>query len=85
MADEAHVIRNDKTQVFRALVLLQTRRRLALTGYPLQNNLEEYARMLAWVKPGLFTADDFRRKFSEPIRAGACRRLRGCQAAHNDV
>jgi hypothetical protein len=36
-------------QVVRAMRQLATRRRLALTGYPLQNNLDEYYELIRWV------------------------------------
>ena len=46
-------------------------RRLALTGFPLQNNLEEYHTMLSWASPeALRTAKEFRDTFIEVIDAG---------------
>jgi hypothetical protein len=50
IVDEAHVLKNADTRVCRATRHLATRRRLALTGYPLQNNLSEYFQMIAWVR-----------------------------------
>jgi transcriptional regulator ATRX len=52
VADEAHTIKNPKNRTSQALRLIKTRCRLALTGYPLQNNLMEYYCMIAWVSHG---------------------------------
>lgn len=49
VADEAHVMKNAETAKCRLMRQLSSRRRLALTGYPLQNNLEEYYQMIMWV------------------------------------
>ena len=39
VADEAHEIKNSTSQVTQAMRKVHTKRRLALTGYPLQNKL----------------------------------------------
>ena len=39
VADEAHEIKKSTSQVTQAMRKIHTRRRLALTGYPLQNKL----------------------------------------------
>ena len=49
VADEAHTIKNPASKTNRAMGKIRTRARLALTGYPLQNNLEEYYCMIHWV------------------------------------
>jgi hypothetical protein len=42
VCDEAHMIKNNKADITQALRLVRTHRRIALTGSPLQNNLQEY-------------------------------------------
>ena len=42
VCDEAHQIKNDKADITQALRQVRTHRRIALTGSPLQNNLQEY-------------------------------------------
>ena len=39
VADEAHEIKKSTSQVTQAMRQVHTKRRLALTGYPLQNKL----------------------------------------------
>lgn len=50
VADEAHTIKNPSSRMSIAMCRIKTRARLALTGYPLQNNLEEYYTMIQWVR-----------------------------------
>lgn len=49
VADEAHQMKNEKSSYCRSMRQLASRRRLALTGYPLQNNMNEYYQMILWV------------------------------------
>ena len=67
--DEAHLmLKNNKSEISKALGSLETKRRIALTGTPLQNNLTEYYRMADWIKPGcLGTETTFECKFANPI------------------
>ncbi|KAG2501380.1 hypothetical protein HYH03_001168 [Edaphochlamys debaryana] len=51
VVDEAHMLRNPKTGLYRAVMKFKTRLRLALTGTPLQNNLREFRSLLNWVQP----------------------------------
>jgi len=51
VADEAHQLKNHKARVHTAMQGIKTRCRLALTGYPLQNNMKEYFMMIHWVRP----------------------------------
>ncbi|KAF8056394.1 ufc1 [Scenedesmus sp. PABB004] len=72
VADEAHVLKSGRTVKCGAMQGVASRRRLALTGYPLQNNLTEYYHMVSWVQPGdlFMDAETFTRDISDPIAAG---------------
>lgn len=41
VCDEGHLLKNEKTSISKAMMRLRTRRRIVLTGTPLQNNLKE--------------------------------------------
>ncbi|DBA87025.1 TPA: hypothetical protein ACH3X2_000400 [Trebouxia sp. C0005] len=71
VADEGHQIKNPSTKRFAAVTSVKTKRRIALTGYPLQNNLDEYYTMIMWCMDDLLgDAAYFHDTFSKPIQDG---------------
>jgi SNF2 family DNA or RNA helicase len=52
VCDEAHRMKNPKTQTNKNLSALHCQRRLLLTGSPLQNNLGELYALVNFCKPG---------------------------------
>ena len=71
VADEAHHMKNPKSGLAKAAMKVTTKARIALTGSPLSNHLEEYHQMVDWISPGyLGSIVQFRAKYSEPIKDG---------------
>lgn len=52
--DEAHALRNPKSDRYRQLMRIKADFKVLLTGTPLQNNLQELIAILAFIMPGLF-------------------------------
>ena len=52
--DEAHFLRNSKSQVYEKLMRIRSKFRLLLTGTPLQNNLQELMSLLGFILPAVF-------------------------------
>lgn len=73
VVDEGHRIKNEKSRLSKTLNMIGTKRRVVLTGTPLQNNLMEYYCMIDFVRPiYLGTNKDFRNRFQTPILNGQC-------------
>jgi hypothetical protein len=70
LLDEAQDVKNPTTKRARALRRLQARRRLAMTGTPIENRLGELWAIMDLVNPGLLGSRDwFDRTFAKPIEA----------------
>lgn len=66
--DEAHIIKNPKSQATRIVHQIQARHRLALTGTPLENHLGELWSLFHFLMPGLLgDSRQFVRLFRTPI------------------
>ncbi|ORX52125.1 hypothetical protein BCR36DRAFT_34146 [Piromyces finnis] len=71
IADEGHNIKNRESAISIMLKKSKTPYRIALTGTPLQNNLEEYWCMIDFVIPGIIgDINYFRSNYSHPIENG---------------
>ena len=93
--DEAHRLKEPKSQIYKALTKITTRRRILATGYPIQNRLDEYYALVDYARPGVLGDDDlFKRFFEGPIvayldggknRGEALRRAHALRNALTDV
>ncbi|XP_070699395.1 transcriptional regulator ATRX-like [Pempheris klunzingeri] len=73
VCDEGHILRNENSNISKALNAIKTRRRVVLTGTPLQNNLIEYHCMVNFIKKNLLgSLCEFRNRFINPIQNGQC-------------
>ena len=69
--DEAHNLKNAETRRARASKRIDADFRLALTGTPVENRLDELWSLFDTVTPGLLgTRESFQRRFSGPIEKG---------------
>jgi superfamily II DNA or RNA helicase len=59
--DEAHYIKNSASQISRATKLLKARHRLALTGTPIENRLDDLASIFEFLNPHLGGLSLFRK------------------------
>lgn len=71
ICDEAHRLKNSENQTSRALNSIPVKKRILLTGTPMQNHLEEFFAMVDFTNPGVLgTQEEFRRKILSPILRG---------------
>lgn len=71
IADEAHSFKCKLSKLNSAMTQIGTRSRIALTGSPLNNNLQEYYTIIDWIAPNyLGTYPEFKATYEEPIREG---------------
>ena len=69
--DEAHRLKNNATGTSVALSSLPCRRRVLLSGTPLQNDLVEFFAIVNFTNPGVLgTPNHFRRHYQSPILTG---------------
>jgi len=69
--DEAQYIKNPGSQTARSAYRLRAKHRLALTGTPVENRLEELWSLFHFLMPGLLGLQStFRERFARPVEAG---------------
>ncbi len=71
VADEASLLRNPDADVSKALVKLNARGRIALTGTPVENRMQDLWSIFRFVAPGyLGERTDFRQRYEIPASEG---------------
>ncbi len=76
MLDEAQHVKNPGTEAWKSARKIDCEQRLALTGTPIENRVEELWSILEIVAPGLLgTAKNFEKRYAKPIAKGDSQRL----------
>ncbi|KAI0065411.1 DNA repair protein, SNF2 family [Artomyces pyxidatus] len=71
LCDEGHRLKNSDSLTFQALNSLDVKRRVILSGTPIQNDLSEYFSLLNFANPNfLGSKNDFRKNFENVIIRG---------------
>ncbi|CDJ36193.1 DNA repair protein rad54, putative [Eimeria mitis] len=71
ICDEAHRLKNDRTKTSVAISQLPAKRRLLLSGTPIQNDLDEFFSLVSLCNPNVLgDAHTFRRRYASPILVG---------------
>ncbi|XP_076053283.1 DNA repair and recombination protein RAD54B-like isoform X2 [Oratosquilla oratoria] len=71
VCDEGHRLKNSNIKTTSLLSKLSCKRRILLTGTPVQNDLQELLALVMFVNPGVFgNSATFRKVFEEPILTG---------------
>lgn len=67
--DESQNIKNIQSQTTRAVMLLQSENRIALSGTPIENNLTELYSLFRFLNPGMFgSLEEFNNTYAIPIQ-----------------
>lgn len=67
--DESQQIKTPTSQISKAVILLQSDKRIALSGTPVENNVLEMYSLFRFLNPGMFgSADDFMKWYGIPIQ-----------------
>uniref|UniRef100_A0A8D8ES09 DNA repair and recombination protein RAD54-like n=1 Tax=Culex pipiens TaxID=7175 RepID=A0A8D8ES09_CULPI len=68
VCDEGHRLKNSSIKIAEVLDGIDCRRRILLTGTPIQNDLQEFHSLINFVNPGLLgTYQEFKAKYENPI------------------
>lgn len=71
MCDEGHRLKNKDNQTYQSLKKINCRKRVLLSGTPIQNDLLEYFSLIDFVNPGILgTNSEFKKRFENPITRG---------------
>ncbi|XP_053674625.1 DNA repair and recombination protein RAD54B-like [Anopheles nili] len=66
--DEGHRLKNSNVKAFAVLNKIECKRRVLLTGTPIQNDLQEFFSLINFVNPGIIGSyQDFKARYETPI------------------
>ncbi|EDV23259.1 uncharacterized protein TRIADDRAFT_27976, partial [Trichoplax adhaerens] len=83
ICDEGHRLKNSSNKTFALISSVQTRRRVLVTGTPIQNDLQEFYAIVEFCNPGILGSEAaFRRIYEDPI---AKSRLPGCNKKEKNL
>ncbi|XP_076474831.1 DNA repair and recombination protein RAD54B isoform X3 [Bombus vancouverensis nearcticus] len=73
ICDEGHRLKNNDIKVAKILYNLKCKRRILLTGTPIQNNLQEFFTLIDFVNPTILGSNsEFKNYYEKPIVASQC-------------
>jgi DNA repair and recombination protein RAD54 and RAD54-like protein len=68
ICDEAHKLKNAESELAKSLMALPAKKRVLLSGTPMQNELSEFFNMVDFCNPGVLgSSSHFRRTYERPI------------------
>jgi DNA repair and recombination protein RAD54 and RAD54-like protein len=68
VCDEAHKLKNSESELAKTLMALPAKKRVLLSGTPMQNELSEFFNMVDFCNPGVLgSSSSFRRTYERPI------------------
>ncbi|XP_021937770.1 DNA repair and recombination protein RAD54B-like isoform X3 [Zootermopsis nevadensis] len=70
ICDEGHRLKNTTIRTYALLYQIDCKRRILLTGTPIQNDLHEFYALVNFINPGVLgSSTEFRKYFEDPILA----------------
>ncbi|XP_033351681.1 DNA repair and recombination protein RAD54B-like [Bombus vosnesenskii] len=73
ICDEGHRLKNNDVKAAKILYNLKCKRRILLTGTPIQNNLQEFFTLIDFVNPTILGSNsEFKNYYEKPIVASQC-------------
>ncbi|XP_076281354.1 DNA repair and recombination protein RAD54B isoform X2 [Lasioglossum baleicum] len=73
VCDEGHRLKNNDIKAAKILSNMNCKRKILLSGTPMQNDLQEFFALIDFVNPGILgTSSNFKRYYENPIVASQC-------------
>ncbi|XP_011163538.1 DNA repair and recombination protein RAD54B [Solenopsis invicta] len=73
VCDEGHRLKNNNVKAAKLLYEANCKKRIILTGTPIQNDLKEFYALIDFINPGILgTATEYKNYYEEPIVASQC-------------